>query len=77
NMSWRVCMAIVAVLALISIALINLFVPSSPVTTPTNLRVEFGVLKNKLVWSISGIIFVGFGGVFCIYTYLADTILNV
>ena len=77
NMSWRVCMALVAALALITIALIYMFVPSSPVTTPTNLREEFGVLKNKLVWSISGIIFVGFGGVFCIYTYLADTILNV
>ncbi|MDC8830680.1 MFS transporter [Alteromonas gilva] len=77
NMSWRVCMAIVAVLALITIVLIYLLVPSSPVTNPTRLREEFGVLKNKLVWSISGIIFVGFGGVFCIYTYLADTILTV
>lgn len=77
NLSWRVCMAIVAVLALITMFLIYRLVPSSPVTNPTRLREEFGVLKNKLVWSISGIIFVGFGGVFCIYTYLADTIINV
>lgn len=77
NMSWRVCMAIVAMLALITMFLIYRLVPSSPVTNPTRLREEFGVLKNKLVWSISGIIFVGFGGVFCIYTYLADTIINV
>lgn len=76
-MSWRVCMGIVAVLALITAVLIYFIVPSSPVKTPTRLREEFGVLKNKLVWSISGIIFVGFGGVFCIYTYLADTIINV
>lgn len=76
-MSWRVCMAIVAVLALAATVLIYFVVPSSPVTEPTRLREEFSVLKNKLVWSISGIIFIGFGGVFCIYTYLADTIINV
>lgn len=77
NMSWRVCMGIVAALALLTILLIYFLVPSCPVTQPSKLREEFGVLKNKLVWSISGIIFVGFGGVFCIYTYLADTIINV
>ncbi|GAA6186831.1 MULTISPECIES: MFS transporter [Aliiglaciecola] len=77
SMSWRVCMAIVAVLALITLVLIYWLVPSCPVTEPSKLREEFAVLKNKLVWSISGIIFVGFGGVFCIYTYLADTIINV
>ena len=74
---WRLCMAIVAVLALVATLLVYKLVPSSPVTKPTSLKDEFGVLKNKLVWSISGIIFIGFGGVFCIYTYLADTILVV
>ena len=77
TMSWRVCMAIVAVLALAAAILIRFVVPSCPITKPTRLVEEFGVLKNKLVWTISGIIFVGFGGVFCIYTYLADTIINV
>ncbi|MFA3790853.1 MFS transporter [Aliiglaciecola sp. SL4] len=77
SMSWRVCMAIVAGLAVVTLALIYWLVPSCPVKEPSCLREEFSVLKNKLVWSISGIIFVGFGGVFCIYTYLADTIINV
>ncbi len=63
--------------ALVATLLVYKLVPSSPVTKPTSLKDEFGVLKNKLVWSISGIIFIGFGGVFCIYTYLADTILVV
>lgn len=76
-MSWRLCMGIVAVLALLSALMIRFVVPSCPITAPTRLKEEFGVLKNKLVWTISGIIFVGFGGVFCIYTYLADTIINV
>lgn len=77
NISWRACMAIVAVMAFIATFLIYFVVPSSPVKKPTRLKEEFGVLKNKLIWSISGIIFIGFGGVFCIYTYLADTIINV
>ncbi|MEG3768159.1 MFS transporter [Alteromonas sp. 14N.309.X.WAT.G.H12] len=77
SVSWRACMGIVTMLALITVFLIYFVVPSCPILKPTRLRDEFSVLKNKLVWSISGIIFIGFGGVFCIYTYLADTIINV
>ena len=51
--------------------------PSIDNAKPSNLLNEFGVLKNKLVWSILGIVIIGFGGVFCIYTYIADTILVV
>ncbi|MBU2978906.1 MFS transporter [Alteromonas sp. C1M14] len=77
SMSWRACMGVVAMLAFITVFLIYFVVPSCPILKPTRLAEEFSVLKNKLVWSISGIIFIGFGGVFCIYTYLADTIINV
>ncbi|QJR80360.1 MFS transporter [Alteromonas pelagimontana] len=75
--SWRLCMLAVGVMALVTVMLLYLVLPSSPVTKPSNMMNELGVLKNKLVWSILGICIIGFGGVFCIYTYLADTILTV
>ncbi len=77
NFSWRYCLAGTAVLALVALILIVKFIPNTKNSAPSSLLSELSVLKNKLVWSILGIIIVGFGGVFCIYTYIADTILVV
>ena len=77
NLSWRYCLAGAAAIAFVAFILVYKVVPNIDNAKPSNLLNEFGVLKNKLVWSILGIVIIGFGGVFCIYTYLADTILNV
>lgn len=70
-------MVIVVVFVLVVILLVYKLVLSSLVIKLISLKDEFGVLKNKLVWFIFGIIFIGFGGVFCIYIYLVDMILVV
>ena len=77
NFSWRYCLAGTAVLALVALVLIVKYVPNVKNTAPTSILDELSVLKNKLVWTILGIIIIGFGGVFCVYTYIADTILEV
>jgi MFS transporter, DHA1 family, inner membrane transport protein len=77
NLSWRYCLAAAAVLAFIVFIFVYKVVPNINNAKPSNLLNEFSVLKNKLVWSILGIVIIGFGGVFCIYTYIADTILVV
>ncbi|CAM4094484.1 MFS transporter [Pseudoalteromonas ostreae] len=77
NFSWRYCLAGAAILALIALFLVYKVVPNRENQLPSNILNELNVLKNKLVWSILGIIIIGFGGVFCIYTYIADTILVV
>ena len=77
NFSWRYCLAGAAILALIALFLVYKVVPNRENHQPSNILNELNVLKNKLVWSILGIIIIGFGGVFCIYTYIADTILVV
>jgi DHA1 family inner membrane transport protein len=77
SLSWRYCLAAAAVLAFIALIFVYKVVPNVDNTKPSNLLNEFGVLKSKLVWSILGIVIIGFGGVFCIYTYIADTILDV
>ncbi|MDN2663585.1 MFS transporter [Psychromonas sp.] len=77
NLSWRYCLAGASVLSLIALILVYFVVPNMDNNKPSNLLNELSVLKDKLVWSILGIVIVGFGGVFCIYTYIADTILDV
>lgn len=77
NLSWRYCLAGASVLSLIALVFVYKVVPNVDNKKPSNLLNEFSVLKDKLVWSILGIVIIGFGGVFCIYTYIADTILDV
>ena len=77
NLSWRYCLAGASALALIALVCVYVVIPKIENSQPSNLINEFSVLKNKLVWSILGIVIIGFGGVFCIYTYIADTILVV
>ncbi|MGO3786339.1 MAG: MFS transporter [Pseudoalteromonas prydzensis] len=77
NFSWRYCLAGAAILAFIAFFLVYKVVPNKDNQHASNIKGEVSVLKNKLVWSILGIIIIGFGGVFCIYTYIADTILQV
>lgn len=77
NLSWRYCLGGAAVLAFIAFIFVYKIVPNIENSNPSNLLNEFSVLKNKLVWSILGIVIIGFGGVFCIYTYIADTILDI
>ncbi|MGI2169477.1 MFS transporter [Shewanella sp. MF05960] len=77
NLSWRYCLAGASALALVAFICVYVVVPSIANNQPSNLLNEFSVLKNKLVWSILGIVIIGFGGVFCLYTYIADTILVV
>ncbi|GGB31847.1 MFS transporter [Oceanisphaera marina] len=74
-LSWRYCLAGAGALAFIAFICVYNTVPSVKNAQPSNLLNEFGVLKNKLIWSILGIVIIGFGGVFCLYTYIADTIL--
>ncbi|WP_028867753.1 MFS transporter [Psychromonas arctica] len=77
NLSWRYCLGGASVLSLIALVFVYKVVPNIDNSKPSNLINEFSVLKDKLVWSILGIVIIGFGGVFCIYTYIADTILDV
>lgn len=74
-LSWRYCLAGAGALAFIAFICVYKTVPGVKNAQPSNLLNEFGVLKNRLIWSILGIVIIGFGGVFCLYTYIADTIL--
>ncbi|ART79793.1 MFS transporter [Oceanisphaera avium] len=76
-LSWRYCLAGAGVLSFIAFICVYRLVPQLKNSQASHLLNELGVLKDKLVWSILGIVIIGFGGVFCIYTYIADTMLDV
>jgi DHA1 family inner membrane transport protein len=74
---WRSCFAIVAALSLLTATLVWLFAPHQPPAPGASPLTELGALKNRDVWLTLGIGAVGFGGMFTVYTYLADTLLDV
>ncbi|MEY4965557.1 MAG: hypothetical protein RL274_1140 [Pseudomonadota bacterium] len=74
---WRWCFAIVAVLSLLTATLVALYAPHQPPAKGASPLTELGALKNKQVWLTLAIGAVGFGGLFTVYTYLADTLLTV
>jgi DHA1 family inner membrane transport protein len=74
---WRWGFAVVAVLALLTVALVWWLAPQDrPARDASPLR-ELGALANGQVWLTLGISAIGFGGLFCVYTYVASTLLEV
>ena len=74
---WRWCFGIVAVLSLLTATLVALFAPRQPPVPGTSPLTELAALKNRDVLLTLGIGAIGFGGLFTVYTYLANTLLSV
>jgi DHA1 family inner membrane transport protein len=74
---WRWGFGIVAVLSLLTAALVSLFAPHQPPAEGASPLTELSALKNRDVWLTLAVGAVGFGGLFTVYTYLADTLLSV
>lgn len=77
GVGWRWAFGLVALLAALTAALVAVFAPrDAPDHRASPLR-ELGALKRGQVWLTLGIGAIGFGGMFAVYTYLADTLLAV
>ncbi|HEY0265499.1 MAG TPA: MFS transporter [Rhizomicrobium sp.] len=74
---WRWGFGIVAVLSLLTALLVALFAPHQPPDAGASPLRELGALKNRDVLLTLAIGAIGFGGLFCVYTYLADALLTV
>ena len=74
---WRWGFGIVAVLSLLTATLVALFAPQQPPADGTSPMTELAALKNRDVLLTLAIGAIGFGGLFTVYTYLADTLLSV
>jgi MFS transporter, DHA1 family, inner membrane transport protein len=53
------------------------FAPNTPANPNASPLRELGALKRSQVWITLGIGAIGFGGMFAVYTYLADILLSV
>lgn len=74
---WRSCFIVVAALALLTAALVWRIVPNTPPDPDANPLRELGALKKPQVWLTLAVGAIGFGGMFSVYTYLADTMAEV
>lgn len=74
---WRWGFGVVAVLALITMALIHAFAPRDAADKSASPLAELAALRNTQVWLTLGVSAIGFGGLFCVYTYVASTLMEV
>jgi DHA1 family inner membrane transport protein len=77
HLGWRAAYWVVAVLGLVTVALIAASVPHLPGDRTRTVRSELGALTRTQVWLTLGVGAVGFGGMFAMYSYIAPTVTDV
>ena len=74
---WRWCFGFVAVLSLVTAALVAIVAPEEHQDHEASALRELGALRRSQVWLTLVIGALGFGGTFAVYTYLASTLMAV
>jgi MFS transporter, DHA1 family, inner membrane transport protein len=74
---WRSLFAIVGGIGLLTFALIWALLPSDAVKEGASFRRELGAFKRRQVWYTLGIAAIGFGGMFAVFSYIAETAMQV
>lgn len=77
QLSWRWTFALVSVLSMLTVALVARFLapdPAEPAQTPMR---ELRAFNTSQVWYALLIGAVGFAGMFCVFSYLAPTLIHV
>ncbi|PMQ05129.1 Inner membrane transport protein YdhP [Dyella sp. AD56] len=77
SVGWRWSFALVALLGVATMIAVYTFAPNTPADAKASPLRELGALKRPQVWMTLGIGAIGFGGLFAVYTYLADILLKV
>ena len=75
--SWRISFILVAALGAVALILVALFAPRDAALRTASPLGELAALRRPQVWLTLGIGAIGFGGLFAVYTYLANTMLAV
>lgn len=74
---WRWGFALVALAGMLTVALVALVAPRAPAEPGSSPLRELGALRQAQVWLTLATGAIGFGGLFAVYTYLADTLMQV
>jgi DHA1 family inner membrane transport protein len=72
-MGWRSAFAIVGALALLTVAMVFVFLPFIAAGN-SSIRGELGVFRRLQVWLTLLMVAIGFGGMFAMYTYVTPTL---
>lgn len=76
-LSWRTAFALVGAIALLTVALVFLYLPASRQEEHSNPMHEIRAFHRPQVWLALAISSIGFAGMFCVFSYLAPTLLEV
>lgn len=74
---WRMAFGLIAALSCLTTCLLWCFLPLNADLEQTSFRQEIRALRNRRVCLILAIGGIGFGSLFCVYTYLASIMLNI
>lgn len=76
-LSWRSAFALVGAIALLTVALVFIYLPASRQEETSNPIRELRAFNQPQVWLALAISSIGFAGMFCVFSYLAPTLLEV
>ncbi|MGG2397787.1 MFS transporter [Pseudomonas sp. SH1-B] len=76
-MSWRYAFALVGVIAITTIAMVAIFLPTDPNEQRSSPMGELRAFNRAPIWLALGIGSIGFAGMFCVFSYMAPTLLEV
>ncbi|HWT64347.1 MAG TPA: MFS transporter [Ochrobactrum sp.] len=74
---WRAMFAAVGLIAILTMALVMIYVPKQPADEGASPLRELGAFRRKQVWLTLGIGAIGTGGLFSVFTYVAATVTEV
>ena len=77
TIGWRWAFVLVSVVAVVTLALIAAFMPRERAEAPRRALDELRAFNRLPVWQALGIGAIGFAGLFCVFSYLAPTMLQV
>ncbi|MGE8294895.1 MAG: MFS transporter [Pseudomonas sp.] len=76
-MSWRYAFALVGITAITTIAMVAIFLPADPNEERSSPMGELRAFNRAPIWLALGIGAIGFAGMFCVFSYMAPTLLHV
>ncbi len=74
---WRAAYVLVGSIGVLTCVLISRFVPRDGRVAGASPARELGALSHKQVWFTLGVGSIGFGGVFCVYSYITPTLTQI
>jgi len=77
QLSWRYAFGLVGLIALLTVALVFLYLPLNRKEAQSNPLRELQSFHQPQVWLALAISAIGFAGMFCVFSYLAPTLLHI